>query len=163
MIHDHVLILNPDMAQIDDSARIDSFVKIEGGLGVTIGAGVHVGSFCHVNIGGGTVILEAGVGMGSGAKVLGGSNTEYGECMSIAGPPELQVIKREKTVIKRNAFLGANSVVLPGVTVGEGAILAAGGVATRNIPDGEIWGGVPARYIRQRALTDEEQWLGLTA
>lgn len=161
MIFDHVLILNPDMAQIDDSARIDSFTKIEGGMGCTIGAGVHVSSFCHVNIGGGTVILEDGVGLGSGAKVLGGSNTEYGECMSVAGPPDLQVIHRKCTVIRRNAFLSTNSVVLPGVTVGEGAILAAGGVATRDIPAGEVWGGVPARYIRQRHPTDEEQWIGL--
>ena len=155
MIHEPCVILKPDMCQIAESARVDSFVKIEGGQGVIIGECVHICSFCHVNGGGGRVILGDHVGLASGAKVLGGSNTEGGLSMSAASPANIQHVDRSTTTqIDDFAFLGTNSVVLPGVHVGRGAILAAGGVATKDIPEWQIWGGVPARYIRQRQGTN---------
>lgn len=49
-----------------------------------------------------------------------------------------------------NVWLGCHVVVLPGVTIGDGAIVGAGAVVTRNIPAGEVWGGVPAKKIRDR-------------
>jgi len=155
MIYEPCVILKPEMCQIADSARVDSFVKIEGGQGVIIGDCVHVGSFCHINIGGGRVVIGEHAAMGSGAKILGGSNTEGGLSMSAASPAELQHIERSTiTQIDDFAFLATNSVVLPGVHVGRGAILAAGGVATKDIPPWQIWGGVPARFIRHRQGTN---------
>ena len=52
-------------------------------------------------------------------------------------------------VIKNGAFIGANSIILKGVTIGEKAIVGAGSVVTRSIPDGEIWAGNPAKFIRK--------------
>jgi acetyltransferase-like isoleucine patch superfamily enzyme len=49
-----------------------------------------------------------------------------------------------------DVWLGVNVVVLKGVTIGRGAIVAAGAVVTQSIPEYEIWGGVPARKLRQR-------------
>jgi acetyltransferase-like isoleucine patch superfamily enzyme len=46
------------------------------------------------------------------------------------------------------AFLGGHVTVLKGVTIGEGAVIGAGSVATRDIPDFEVWAGVPAKRIR---------------
>lgn len=51
--------------------------------------------------------------------------------------------------IKDGAFVGAHSIVLKGVTIGEGAVVGAGSVVTKSIPDGEIWAGNPAKYIRK--------------
>lgn len=51
-------------------------------------------------------------------------------------------------VIKRNAWIGAGAIILPGVTVGENAIVAAGAVVTKDVPDNTIAGGVPAKFIR---------------
>lgn len=53
-------------------------------------------------------------------------------------------------VIEDDVWLGANSVVLDGAHIGRGAIVAAGSVVTGNIPPYEIWGGVPAKRIRDR-------------
>lgn len=53
-------------------------------------------------------------------------------------------------VIEDDVWLGANSVVLDGAHIGRGAIVAAGSVVTGNIPPYEIWGGVPAKRIRER-------------
>ncbi len=47
-------------------------------------------------------------------------------------------------------WVGANVVVLRGVSIGDGAVIAAGAVVTRDVPDREIWGGVPARLIGSR-------------
>jgi len=51
--------------------------------------------------------------------------------------------------IKKGAFIGASTIVLKGVTVGERSIVAAGSVVTKNIPADEIWGGSPAKMIRK--------------
>ena len=61
-------------------------------------------------------------------------------------------------VIKRRATIGANSTLLPGVVVGEGATISAMSLVNRDIPPGELWGGVPVRRIRGRdepAKTEE--------
>ncbi|WP_278035812.1 DapH/DapD/GlmU-related protein [Flavobacterium nitratireducens] len=53
-----------------------------------------------------------------------------------------------KIVIKKNAWIGAGAIILPGVTVGENAIVAAGAVVTKNVPDNTIVGGIPAQFIK---------------
>lgn len=52
-------------------------------------------------------------------------------------------------VFRRGCYLGAGSLVLPGVTVGERAVVAAGAVVTRDVPPGTIVAGVPARVVRE--------------
>ena len=52
-------------------------------------------------------------------------------------------------LIKKGAFIGAHTIILKGVTVGEKSIVGAGSVVTKDIPDGEIWAGNPARFIRK--------------
>lgn len=58
-------------------------------------------------------------------------------------------VKSKPIRIKKGAFIGAHSIILKGVTVGEKSIVGAGSVVTHDIPDGEIWGGNPAVYIRK--------------
>ena len=51
-------------------------------------------------------------------------------------------------VIKRNAWIGAGATILPGVTIGENSIIAAGAVVSKNVPDNTIVGGIPAKVIK---------------
>jgi acetyltransferase-like isoleucine patch superfamily enzyme len=53
-------------------------------------------------------------------------------------------------IIEEGAWLGTHVVVLPGVKIGQGAVIGAGSVVTSNVPAWEIWGGVPARFIKLR-------------
>ena len=58
-----------------------------------------------------------------------------------------EVIKFGKIKIGNDSFVGARSTILPGVEIGDFCIVAAGSVVTKDIPAGEVWGGVPAHYI----------------
>ena len=60
-----------------------------------------------------------------------------------------------KVTIKKNAWLGMNVTVCPGVTIGEYAVVAAGAVVTKDVPDFAVVGGVPAKVIKM--LNPEEQ------
>jgi acetyltransferase-like isoleucine patch superfamily enzyme len=57
--------------------------------------------------------------------------------------------KNASVNIGNNAFIGAHSTVLKGVTIGEGAIIGASSVVTANVPPYEIWAGNPARFIKK--------------
>jgi len=59
----------------------------------------------------------------------------------------LNTISKE-VVIEDDVFIGAHSTILKGVTIGEGSIIGAGSVVTRSIPKNEIWGGNPAKFIK---------------
>ena len=59
-------------------------------------------------------------------------------------------------VIQDDVWCGANVTILKGVTIGYGAIIAAGSIVTKNVPPCEIWGGVPAKFIKPRFATEEE-------
>ena len=49
--------------------------------------------------------------------------------------------------LKNNSFVGAYSILMPNTSVGENSVIAAGSVLTKNVPDNEVWGGVPAKKI----------------
>ena len=57
---------------------------------------------------------------------------------------------RGKVFIKKCAYIGANTVICKPVTIGEGAIIGASSVVTKDIPPFEVWAGNPARFIRKR-------------
>ncbi|KIC62902.1 sugar O-acetyltransferase [Chryseobacterium taiwanense] len=50
--------------------------------------------------------------------------------------------------IKKNAWIGANATILPGISIGENAVIAAGAVVSKNVPDNVVVGGIPAKIIK---------------
>ena len=50
-------------------------------------------------------------------------------------------------ILKDNCFIGANTMLLPNIIVGENSIIAAGSVVNKDVPDNQVWGGVPAKFI----------------
>lgn len=57
------------------------------------------------------------------------------------------LLKVGKVIIKKQAYVGVNSVILPGIEIGEKAIVAANSLVNKNIPANEVWGGIPVHKI----------------
>jgi acetyltransferase-like isoleucine patch superfamily enzyme len=63
-------------------------------------------------------------------------------------PTKRKFLDLKSILIKRNAWIGAGATILPGVTIGENSIVAAGAVVNKDVPDNTIFGGIPARFIK---------------
>ena len=57
------------------------------------------------------------------------------------------IMKFGKIVVEDNVFIGANTVIMPSVHIGAFSIIAAGSYVTKDVPSGEVWGGMPAKKI----------------
>ncbi len=92
------------------------------------------------------LVIEAYVGWGPGARALGSQHTGH--------PHDIPIIQTDleikSTRIGAWADIGVNAVILPGVTVGKGAIVGAGAVVTHDVDPFSIVAGVPARFLRWR-------------
>lgn len=153
MIYEPCLILKPEMVRIAKTARIDSFCKIEGGRGVSLGEFVHIASFSHLNVGGGKLIFEDHSGCSSHVCVGSASPDWSYLYVSAAEPSEHQHIKRYITRVCAFAVLFMGAIVLPGVTIGEGAIVKPGSVVAEDVKPWSIVAGNPARRIGTRTVT----------
>lgn len=59
-----------------------------------------------------------------------------------------------RVTIGKRVFMGCHSVICAPVSIGDDAVIASGAVVTKNVPPGEIWGGVPAKFIAKRTSFD---------
>jgi len=91
------------------------------------------------------VTIEDEVFIGHGVMF---TNDRFPRATNLDGMPRTEADWAvEKTLVKRRASIGSNATILSGLTVGEGALIAAGSVVTRDVPDYAIVAGVPARII----------------
>jgi len=127
--------------EIGDDCKIGTFVEIQSG--VKIGKKVKVSSHSFICEG---VTIENEVFIGHGVMFINDrhprATTDAGEIQS---PKDWTCIP---TLIKRRASIGSNATILCGVTIGENAIVGAGSVVTRDVPENTIVVGNPARVIR---------------
>lgn len=63
-------------------------------------------------------------------------------------PAERKALDLKSILIKRNAWVGAGAIILPGVTVGENSVVAAGAVVTKDVPDNTVVAGFPAKVVK---------------
>ena len=86
------------------------------------------------------ITIEDGVNIGPGAIIVTHDSSYH--CVN----PEIPIISGS-VIIKRNAFVGAGSIILPGIVIGEKSIIAAGSVVTKDVPPLTIVAGVPAKFV----------------
>jgi len=131
IVHDQV---NLYKCKIGRNCKIDAFVYVE--EGVVIGDNCKIRPFVFIPTG---VTIEDDVFVGPNVSF---TNDKY--------PRVKGEWKLLRTRIKKGASIGANSVILPGVTIGEGALVGAGSVVTKDVPSRAIVAGNPARIVGYR-------------
>jgi acetyltransferase-like isoleucine patch superfamily enzyme len=129
---------------IRDFSIIDSFgsIKKESGL-LKIGNNVGISEYCYFGIRG-NLIVGDDVIIGPGVKIF----TENHSIDLNHLPFRLQDEMRKEVIIGNNVWIGASSVILPGVNIGDNVVIAAGAVVNKNVPPNSLYGGVPAKLIK---------------
>jgi len=128
------------------------------GSNVNIRPHVYFSTGCQITIGDNSMIGERSI-IGSGANVHIGDNVLMGpEVLIYTGNHgtklgtlmKLQPVIFEDVYIGDDVWIGARCIILPGVRISNGAVIAAGSVVTKDVPENTIVGGVPAKPIKTR-------------
>lgn len=154
VIYEFAKIIKPEAIEIGPHCMIDDFTFIYGGQGIKIGRYVHVASFVSI-IGGGELEIGDYAAIAAGARLITGTDTyEGGSRMSAALPHEQRNVKLLKIVVGKDAFIGTNTVVHPGVTIGEGAVIGSCSLVLKDCEPWTIYAGVPCKPIGKRPKVD---------
>ena len=98
-----------------------------------LGKNFDIGTFTYINAHY-TVEISDDVQIGSHCSVYSHSTIDS---------------KKGKIILKKNCKIGTHSTIMPNVTVGENSTVAAYSFVTKNIPDNEMWGGIPAKLMKK--------------
>lgn len=147
-VFEHALVIKPEVIKLADGARIDDFARVEGGKGIALGKCVHICSFSSI-FGGGSAEIGDYCSVTQGARLMTGTE-QLTAVMTTAAPAELRNPKRGHIVMEPHSFIGVNAVVMPDIVIGEGAVVGAGAVVTKDVAPWQIVAGVPAKIIGER-------------
>ena len=127
-------------SQLDKSTTI--FVPFYTNFGrfIKIGKNVFINHGCSfLDLGG--ITIEDEVLLGPKVNLITENHP--------VNPADRKQLVAKPILIKKNAWIAANATILPGVTVGENSVVAAGAVVSKDVPDNTVVGGVPAKIIRK--------------
>ena len=140
-----VVIHHPDLVnlygcEIGEGSRIGAFVEIQ--KGALVGANCKVSSHSFICEG---VTIEDGVFVGHGVMFI---NDTRPRAVTESGDPQTEEDWHlQTTLVRTRASIGTHATIMGGITVGEGALIGAGAVVTKDVPDFAIVVGVPGRVV----------------
>jgi len=125
---------------LDDSTTIFAPFYTNFGRFIKIGKDVFINHDCtFLDMGG--ITLEDHVLIGPKVSLITENHP--------LDPKQRRGLICQSILIKRNAWIGAGAIILPGVTIGENAVVAAGAVVSKSVPDNVVVGGIPAKIIKE--------------
>ena len=125
--------------KVDDTFRLFPPFYTDFGKNITIGKNVFINSGCHFQD-------QGGITIGDGTLI--GHNVVLATINHDLDPKKERKNHYAPIKIGKNVWIGSNATVLPGVTIGNWAVVAAGAVVTKDVPDMTVVGGVPAKIIK---------------
>lgn len=157
------ILISPDRISIGSNVRIDAFCILSAGeQGIEIGDFVHLGAGVSIYGGGGRVVLHDFSGLSGKVSVYTASDDFHdGWLVGPTVPDEFRKLKHGDVVLSKFATVGCGSVLLPGISLGEGCAVGALSVIRKSVPPGQIVLGNPAVKVgmrdRDRLLALEHQ------
>lgn len=148
-IHDLCVISRPELVEIGNHVAIDMWTYIS--TQAILGNYIHIAPSVSI-IGGAPALLvmEDFTNIGSGGRIVCATDDFSQGLISPVVPIEHRTVVNKPIVFKRFSTLGVNCSVLPGVTLGEGCIVGANSVITKDTEPWMIYAGSPARPIKSR-------------
>lgn len=126
--------------KIDESTTIFTPFHTNFGRHIQIGKNVFINHACtFLDLGG--ITIEDDVLIGPKVSIITENHP--------VNPNERKMLDHRGVIIKRNAWIGANATILPGLVIGENSVVAAGAVVTKDVPPNTIVAGVPAKIIKK--------------
>lgn len=125
--------------EVPQSLRVFPPLYSDFGKNIHVGENVFINACCHFHDHGGVTI-------GDGCQI--GHAVVFATLNHGVEPEKRKYTKPAPIKLGRNVWIGSNSTILPGVTIGDNAIVAAGAVVTKDVPANTVVGGVPARKIK---------------
>lgn len=125
--------------KVDDTFRLFPPFYTDFGKNITIGKNVFINLGCHFQD-------QGGITIGDGTLI--GHNVVLATINHDLDPKKERKNHYAPIKIGKNVWIGSNATVLPGVTIGNWAVVAAGAVVTKDVPDMTVVGGVPAKIIK---------------
>jgi acetyltransferase-like isoleucine patch superfamily enzyme len=159
LLHERVVLVNIENISIGDNTRIDADVTITASEPVSFGANNHIGAQCYFAGAGGIELLDF-VGISQGVRFYSGNEDYSGKYMTgPTVPAKYRGLNVGKILLGKHVVVGAGSVVLPGVEIGEASCVGALSLVKRSLEAWSIYAGVPARCVgeRKRDLLDLER------
>lgn len=143
-------LVSGEQIVVGDCCQIDEGARLFGGQGITLGKHVHLAFGSSIS-GGGRCRLGDFVSVGAGVRIITGTDLADGSGLTNPTvPAELRAVERSEVSIHDHAVLYTGVIVLPGVTVGEGAVVAAGGIVHRDLAPWRIYAGQPLVAVKER-------------
>lgn len=132
--------------------RVGRHTVFAKGFNIVIGNNVQFGPYCNVAC---DVIYKRNILMGGHVYFVGKKDHAFDVPGQLIWDGERG--DDSMTIVEEDVWIGYNSIIISGVHIGKGSIVAAGSVVTKDVPSCEIWGGNPAKKIKNRFESQEEK------
>ena len=142
-----VMVFHPETIELGNNIYIGHQTILKGYYKgeFVIGDGTWIGQQCFFHSAG-NIQIGKNVGIGPGVKIL---TSEHGE-EGVDIPILQSHLEFKRVIIEDDVDIGIGSIILPGITIGKGALIGAGAVVTTDVAPYDVVAGVPARKIRSR-------------
>lgn len=143
-------VYGPERVSLGDHVRIDDFCVLSASASLVLGRNVHVAAYCALFAMEPLTMADFS-GLSSRVTIYTASDDYSGASLTNPTvPSRFRIVQRGSVHLGRHVIIGAGSIILPSVSIGEGGAVGALSLVNRDIPDWTIAAGVPAKAIRSR-------------
>ncbi len=152
----HITLIHPEKISIGSNSSIMSNCVLETTgnecqTGIIIGNNVSIGEYSHITSID-KIIVEDGVLTGRFVLITDNSHGDTDLNSLSTEPLKRKLVSKGPVTIHKNVWIGDKVSILPGVTIGEGSVIASNAVVTKDVPAYSIVGGIPAKILNKRTI-----------